>query len=87
MILTYMKVKSRSLNLNLSEYLPDWNDPATDQRLLDIKDKFENLEDWERNILGLYAKLGSYSKVGEFLLVDKTTAFYAVKRIKNKLLN
>lgn len=87
MILTCMKVKSRSLNLDLSEYLPDWSDPATDRRLFDIKDKFNQLEDWERNILGLYAKLGTYRKVGEFLLVDKTTAFYAVKRIKNKLLN
>ena len=82
-----MKVQSRSLNLNISEFLPDWNDPATSDRLIAIKDKFIALEQWEKNIIALYAKLGSYKAVGTFLLVDKTAIYYTIKNIKNKLLN
>lgn len=81
-----MKLKSRSLNLNLSEYFPDWNDPATDQRLLDIKDKFLQLEEWERNILALYAKLGTYRQVGRFLFCSHSAVIKVIKKIKTKLL-
>ena len=86
MILNYMKLKSRSLNLDLSEYMPDWNDPATDERLINLKERFNNLEQWEKNILALYAKLGTYRKVGDFLFCSHSAVIKTVKKIKTKLL-
>lgn len=66
--------------------MPDWNDPATSERLIQIKDRFNALEQWERNIIALYAKLGSYRKVGAFLFCSHTAVIKTIKRIKTKLL-
>ena len=83
-----MKSTKRTLaefNEDLNEYYPDWDDPVTDERLFNIKDKLESLEKYELNLILLYAKYSSYRKVADMLSVNRTSVYRYLVNIKNKL--
>ena len=83
-----MKSTKRTLaefNEDLNEYYPDWDDPVTDERLFNIKDKLESLEKYELNLILLYAKYSSYRKVADMLVVNRTSVYRYLVNIKNKL--
>lgn len=84
-----MRIKTdlKNLQINLEDYWPDWSDPRTDRRLVKIKDRLEALELWEKNLLLLYAREGSYRKVGDILSVSYGSVSHFIKIIRNKLLN
>ena len=45
---------------------------------------FNNLEDWQKNLLILYSKYRSYTKVADRLNVQKSTTAIVVKEITDK---
>lgn len=76
-----MKLRNRVITIDLSDYHPWWES----DRLQEIEDRFTKLATWEQNLIYLYAHLGSYQKVANHLLVQKSTVWYAICRIKRKL--
>lgn len=46
---------------------------------------FNRLDDWEKNLLILYSRYRSYTKVAERLNVQKSTTAYVIKEITEKV--
>lgn len=46
---------------------------------------FNRLDDWEKNLLILYSRYRSYTKVAERLNVQKSTTAYVIKEITEKI--
>lgn len=57
-----------------------------DERLLDMKDRLESLNDADKNILLLYAEYGSLREVGKLIGVSHSSIRKYLNRIRKKLL-
>lgn len=56
-----------------------------DDRLLEMEDSWNNLNQSERNLVILYAELGSFRKVGDVLNITHSTVRKYFNKIKTKL--
>lgn len=56
-----------------------------DDRLLEMEDNWNNLNQSERNLVILYAELGSFRKVGNVLNITHSTVRKYFNQIKTKL--
>lgn len=56
-----------------------------DDNLYNEAHSFNQLEDYEKNILCIYTYCGSYKKMEEYLNIKKSTIATTVTNIKNKM--
>lgn len=76
---------NQKINLDelLTEYEPDFSLFAdTDERILDLEDKWKNLDLPKKIVLVLYAEYGSFRKVGQLLGLSHTTIAKYIQDIR-----